>query len=63
MERNKLPKFRFNIYYEEGQEGVVEADTVEEARERIMEGNYDTAGNSWDVGVRYELIPNEPDED
>lgn len=77
MERNKLPKFRFNIYYREGQEVVVEADNAEEARERVMKGNFDTVGDSWDAGVastppynsKYrpnfdaELVPDEPDED
>ena len=65
MERNKLPKFRFNIYYREGQEVVVEADNVEEARERVMEGNFDTVGDSWDASDEFEteLVPDEPDED
>ena len=47
----------------------MEADNVEEARERVMEGNFDTVGDSWDASdesdgdFETELVPDEPDED
>jgi len=53
--------YRFNIYYEVGQEVAVDASSEQEARDLIKEGEFRTIGYEWATDANDILIegPNE----
>ena len=62
-----MKKFRFNTYYTVGQEVVTTVEdnqTEEDAREQVMNGIFETVGDTWDVGdIEVESVPNPNDEE